>query len=155
MMNVEKKYMERIDTRNWYDKYKGLPYKHLGNSTKTGIDCINLCFLVYRNELGINIPYEAKDFATNEDPEWYNQMNHENPLKHLNDPKWGWVKVKDLKCFDIVTMSIGSTNITNHAALYVGEDKLLHIMVDKVSWIAPYGKYYKNYTVGKYRWKGI
>jgi hypothetical protein len=36
---------------NWYDQYCNLPYKHLGDDPVTGIDCVNLCRLFYKNEL--------------------------------------------------------------------------------------------------------
>ena len=52
-------------------------------------------------------------------------------------------------------MSIGSTNVTNHCALYLGDNKILQTMIDKISWIAPYGRYYKNYTIGMFKWIGM
>ncbi len=52
-------------------------------------------------------------------------------------------------------MSIGSTNVTNHCALYIGENKMLQTMINHKSWIAPYGRWYKNYTVGIYKWIGM
>ena len=35
----------------WYDSYTGFPYKHLGDNITTGIDCFNLCRLVYKEKL--------------------------------------------------------------------------------------------------------
>ena len=45
----------------WYNSYTGFPYKHLGDDKETGIDCFNLCRLVFRNELNIDIPYTTSD----------------------------------------------------------------------------------------------
>ena len=47
----------------WYNKYKDFPYLHLGNNAETGIDCFNLCKLVYLNELNIDIPYTSDHFC--------------------------------------------------------------------------------------------
>ena len=47
----------------WYNSYTDFPYKHLGNDTETGIDCFNLCRLVYEKELNITIPYQQIIFV--------------------------------------------------------------------------------------------
>ena len=64
-------------------------------------------------------------------------------------------KTKELDEFNIITMSIGATNVTNHCALYLGKNKMLQTMIDHKSWIAPYGRWYKNFTVGIYKWIGM
>ena len=46
----------------WYNSYTGFPYKHLGDDIETGIDCFNLCRLVFRNELNIDNP-TTSDFC--------------------------------------------------------------------------------------------
>ena len=48
-----------IDTNPWYNKYLNLPYIHLGDNPKTGIDCFNLCRLIYKEQLDIKIPYDT------------------------------------------------------------------------------------------------
>ena len=52
-------------------------------------------------------------------------------------------------------MCIRDSNVTNHCALYIGENKMLQTMINHKSWIAPYGRWYKNYTVGIYKWIGM
>ena len=47
----------------WYNSYTGFPYKHLGDDAKTGIDCFNLCRLVYKEKLNIDIPYDTSHFC--------------------------------------------------------------------------------------------
>ena len=71
------------------------------------------------------------------------------------DDKYGWIKVKEPKVYDVILMSLGSTNVTNHCAMYVDTNKILQTMINHNSWIAPYGRYYKQYTVGVYRWKSL
>ena len=65
-------------------------------------------------------------------------------------------KVDDApKVFDVIVMSMGSTLISNHCALYVDNNRILHAMVDHTSWVSPYGNYYQQYTTGVYRWTGL
>ena len=138
----------------WYNKYKDFPYLHLGNNAETGIDCFNLCKLVYLNELEIDFPYTTSDFCKIVDEDWYSKTQERFFEINANE-KTGWRKVKEPQLYDIITMSLGSTNITNHCALYVDKNKILQTMIDHKSWIAPYGNYYKQYTTGVYRWKDL
>ena len=138
----------------WYNKYKDFPYVHLGKNAETGIDCFNLCKLVYLKELNINIPYTTDYFCKIIDEDWYSKTQ-EKLFERAATDEYGWIKVKDPKPFDVITMSLGSTNVTNHCALYVDRGKILQTMIKHKSWIAPYGNYYKQYTTGIYRWKDL
>lgn len=138
----------------WYDSYTGFPYKHLGLDVETGIDCFNLCKLVYKNELDIDIPYTTQDFCNIIDEDWYTKT-HERWMDQAATEKYGWVKVTEPKVYDVILMSLGSTHVTNHCAMYVDTNKILQTMINHKSWIAPYGRYYKQYTMGIYRWKNL
>ena len=142
------------DTNPWYNKYLNLPYLHLGNNTETGIDCFNLCRLIYKEQLDIDIPYDTADWCNIVDENWYNKTTIDNIGKAATE-KFGWKKTTDLEKFNVITMSLGSTNVTNHCALFIGDNKILQTMIDKKSWIAPYGRYYKNYTLGMFKWIGM
>ena len=146
--------MRFIDTMKWYDSYTGFPYKHLGLDVETGIDCFNLCKLVYKNELDIDIPYTTQDFCNIIDEDWYTKT-HERWMDQAATEKYGWVKVTEPKVYDVILMSLGSTHVTNHCAMYVDTNKILQTMINHKSWIAPYGRYYKQYTMGIYRWKNL
>ena len=138
----------------WYNKYKDFPYLHLGNNAETGIDCFNLCKLVYLNELEIDFPYTTSDFCKIVDEDWYSKTQERFFEINANE-KTGWRKVKEPQLYDIITMSLGATNVTNHCALYVDRSRILQTMIDHTSWVAPYGNYYKQYTTGVYRWKDL
>jgi cell wall-associated NlpC family hydrolase len=138
----------------WYEKYTGFPYKHLGNSITDGIDCFNLCKLVYKNELSIDIPYLTSDFCNIVDENWYTKTHDQFMLKAATT-EYGWTKVSEPKIYDVIVMSLGSTHVANHCALYVDTNRMLQTMLQHTSWIAPYGSYYKQYTVGVYRWKSL
>ncbi len=135
----------------WYDKYLNIPYKHLGNDPKSGMDCFNLCRYIYNEETGINIPYFSFDRCNIVDDDWYNKTSDsifENSALADNS----WKRVSEPKKFDFILMSIGSTNISNHCAMYLENNKMIHNMIDRPSWISPYGSYYQQYTTGLYRW---
>ena len=125
-------------------------------NAETGIDCFNLCKLVYLNELGIDIPYTSDHFCKIVDEDWYSKT-HERyfEIGGADTDTYGWRKVKEPKLYDIITMSLGATNVTNHCALYVDRNKMLQTMIKHTSWVAPYGNYYKQYTTGIYRWKDL
>lgn len=139
---------------NWYDAYIGFPYQHLGNDPQTGIDCFNLCKLVFEKELNIFLPYSTHDFCNIVDENWY-QKTHERLFDNFKDKSLGWEKVYIPRKYDIILMSLGSTHITNHCALYVDSGKILQTMIDRKSWVAPYGRYYEQYTTGIFRWKDL
>ena len=141
----------------WYSKYLNLPYKHLGQDPTTGIDCFNLCALILKEECGIPVGKSTSDFCNIVDDDWYSKVSESlfDVGANTNEPTFSWKSVKTPEIYDVVIMSIGSTNVANHCAMYVEHDKLLHIMIDRPSWVAPYGKYYKQYTLGIYRWNGL
>ncbi len=139
----------------WYNSYTGFPYKHLGDDKETGIDCFNLCRLVFRNELNIDIPYTTSDYCNIVDEDWYTKTHTQFMLDGFNNPDLGWEKVKTPQVYDIIIMSLGSSHVVNHCAIYVDLNKMLQTMINHKSWIAPYGRYYKQYTLGIYRWKNL
>lgn len=139
---------------HWYNKYIGFDFKHLGEKPDTGIDCFNLCRYVYKQEKEIEIPLATSFFCNIAEEDWYQKTTDqlfENGSK-LSMSDFNWKKVSIPKPFDIVLMSLGSTNVTNHCALFVEPDKILQITVGRKSWISGYGSYYKQYSTGIYRW---
>tara|TARA_Y100000034_G_scaffold58157_1_gene70936 strand:+ start:282 stop:764 length:483 start_codon:yes stop_codon:yes gene_type:complete len=138
----------------WYNKYLNLPYLHLGDNPETGIDCFNLCRLVYKEQLDIEIPYDTSDWCNIVDEDWYIKT-HDRPFEKGGTEAYGWKKIQTPEKFNVITMSLGSTNVTNHCALYIDNNRILQTMIDHVSWTAPYGRYYKNYTIGIFKWIGM
>ena len=141
----------------WYEKYTNLPYKHLGQNPNTGIDCFNLCSLVLTQECGINVGMSTMDFCNIIDEDWYSKITN-SPFDYavtVDRPDFKWEQVVVPKVYDVLLMSIGSTNVINHCAMYVDSNKLLQTMIGRNSWISPYGRYYKQYTLGIYRWNGL
>lgn len=143
-----------IDTKPWYHKYTNLPYLHLGDDPNVGIDCFNLCRLVLNKECGIRVPLCTSDFCNIVDEDWYTKTNiplFENGAS-IDNKDFSCIKVTSPKIYDVIFMSLGSTNITNHCAMYIDNNKILHTMIGHKSWVTIYGNYYKQYTTGIYRW---
>lgn len=149
--------MRYIDMIAWYSKYLNLPYKHLGQDVETGIDCFNLCALVLKQECGYTVGMTTSDFCNIVDDDWYAKVNESLLHNGANTdrPDFRWKQVSSPEVYDVLILNIGSTNVANHCAMYVGDNKLLQIMIDRPSWISTYGKYYKQYTLGIYRWNGL
>ena len=138
----------------WYEKYIGFPFMMFGSNPKTGIDCGNLIKYVYKQELGIDFPYDTTDFCNILDDNWYNKT-HDRPFENAGTLEHGWEKVATPDIFNVITLTIGATNCTNHCALYVAKNRILQTMTEHESWIAPYGRYYQQYTTGIYKWNPI
>ena len=136
--------------RDW-DKYIGAPFKHLGLDIRKGIDCFNLIKYVYKEELNIDIPYSTRDWCSIIDEDWY-ARTHEDLIKKACNTLHGWEKVGYPEEFDVITMTFGSSTITNHCAMYISHNKILHIFPNHKSHISEYGSFYKQYTTGIYRW---
>jgi cell wall-associated NlpC family hydrolase len=136
---------------NWLPNYLNLPYKHLGYD-RNGIDCFNLCCLVYKEVLKEEIPYSTQDSGCDVSLDWYNNSKTANILVDRAQPKWGWQVVNTLQPFDVILLSIGATSAPNHCALYLGNNRMLQVMEGHPSWVAVYGKYYRQYTVKIGRW---
>jgi cell wall-associated NlpC family hydrolase len=139
---------------NWYDNYLNIPHKHLGNSKHTGIDCVNLCSLIYKEQLGIDVGISSHEYCNIIDDDWYNKTTNQVLTNTLNNSN-NWTKVVTPKPFDIILLSIGDTNITNHCSMYVGNNKILHTALHNRSHLCVYGSYYKQYTTGIYRWNSL
>ena len=153
----------------WYDQYLNLPYKHLGNDPISGIDCFNLCKLIYKEQLNIDIPYTTSDFCQNLDEKGWYQGITDYPIEKAATEQYGWIRISEgkngwsetLQLFDLVLMKIGSTECVNHCSIVVDVEgrykKLLHTMIDNPngSWVAPYRLVYEGKTEIVCRWKNL
>lgn len=137
-----------------FEKYVGLPYKHLGNNIEIGIDCFNLCKLVLKEHKNFDIPYYSHDWCNIIDEDWYSKTHNQFFLDAAKE-QHGWKNIEIPEPYDIILMSLGSTNVVNHCSLYIGSNKMLQTMINHKSWISIYGNYYKQYTVGVIRWIGL
>ena len=109
-------------------------------------DCWSLIREYFQREFALvlgdySVPYE-----------WW-----EEGKEHLYDDNWqqeGFVEVapREMRPGDIIMMSI-QASVTNHAAVYLGDNIILHHMSGHLSSRTPYGKYYRDRTVRVVRHK--
>ncbi len=137
----------------WFNKYTDIPYKLFGTDPTTGMDCFNLLCYVFKQEAGIAIPYTSSDFLKMVDDLWFTKTHEQH---FLNGSKNGdWVEVDTLQLYDLILMSLGSTNVVNHVAMYVENNKILQMIENRDSAIYDYHKYFRQYTIKKVRWKTL
>jgi len=111
-------------------------------------DCWSLIREYHRREYGI----ELNDYSV--PYEWW--VNGEENRYDDNYIAEGFVQIdpKDMKPGDMIMMRI-SAPVTNHAAIYLGENRILHHMFGLLSSRTPYGKYYRDRTVRVVRHRGL
>ena len=119
--------MQSTDINPWYNKYLDFPYKHLGNDIKTGIDCFNLCRLVYKEQLGIEIPYDTADWCNIVDEDWYNKTQ-DRPFDKGGTEAYGWKKTKH--DYEIMINNLNkkleeSNSIGNNRYIIISQEKAI------------------------------
>lgn len=137
----------------WYNKYIDIPYKLFGTDVETGMDCFTLLCYVFEKELDIKIPYTSSDFLKMVDDQWFTKTHTQHFLNGSNNGDW--LEVDKLKQYDLILMCLGATNVVNHVAMYVGNNKILQMIENRDSAIYDYHRYFKQYTVKKVRWKNL
>ena len=111
-------------------------------------DCWALIMDYYKREYKISL----NNYSVTR--EWW-----ESGTENIYDDNWqseGFVEVdlKDMKIGDIIMMRIGA-QVTNHAAIYVGDNLILHHLFGQLSSRTPYGKYFRDRTVRIVRHKEL
>jgi len=109
-------------------KYLNLKYKNLGRDL-SGVDCYGLLYLIYKQELNIELP----DFVSLQyQKEWYKQEQNV-----ILDNIWSqWEQVSfPFKKFDALLFKFNSKLIVNHCGIYVGDGKFIHIYENTTSCI--------------------
>lgn len=101
------------------DKYKGKPYVY-GVS-----DCFTLIKKYYKEELNISIP----DYEYSE--EWW-KKGQSLYLENMKNAGFEKIKIENIKPNDILLIKI-QTKEPCHAAIYLGDEKILHHVVNRLS----------------------
>lgn len=111
-------------------------------------DCWSLIREYYQREFTLSLGDYSVPYA------WW-----EGGKEHLYDDNWqqeGFVEVepRDMRPGDIIMMRVQAP-VTNHAAVYLGDNIILHHMFGHLSSRTPYGKYYRDRTVRVVRHKEL
>ena len=120
------------------DKYLGRPFVY-------GVtDCYTLFRDFYINEFGIEFPNFARY-----DGWWNDGLN----LYADNMPKHGFYLLpqgEELMYGDVILVCLCAP-VPSHAAIYIGENKILQHVQDHLSGIAPYRGIFRNCTASIWR----
>ena len=101
-------------------EYEGRPFLH-------GLfDCYTLVRDYYKRNFNIFLPTNIQ-----RDWEWWNKGQN---LYLENAKDYSFEEVEDIKKHDVLIMAVNSP-VPNHAAIYLGEGKILHHMAGKFSTI--------------------
>lgn len=115
------------------------------------LDCYALCRDWYERELGIELPdddREDKWWDKPDGPNYYVDGFEKNGFERV-DPE---VKTANLKRGDGLLMQVASRKV-NHAAVYLGEGKILHHLYGKLSEVTVYGGDWQKRTTHHLRHK--
>lgn len=117
-------------------KYEGRPFLH-------GLfDCYTLVKDYYRKTFNIFLP-------TNIQRTWEWWLQGEN-LYLDNARNYGFVESKDIQIHDVLIMKLNS-DVPNHAAIYIGNNKILHHVCGRFSTTEEMTSFYKHNTAVIYR----
>ncbi len=100
------------------------------------LDCYALVRDFYAHELKIDLP----DFER-EDEWWLKNQN----LYLENFERAGFVRVDDLQPHDGILIQVAS-DVPNHAAVYLGDNVILHHVMQRLSCREVYGGYWHKHT---------
>ena len=128
------------NTGNWgYCEPEGFELPYVGREFAHGtVDCYSLCRDWYKRERGLELSnYPRRD-------QWWE--NGEN-LYLDNFKKEGFhpIPVSELKKGDALLMQLSSP-VPNHAAIYIGDQQVLHHVQGRLSSRDVYGGYYAKNT---------
>lgn len=100
----------------WADRYRGVPFVENGY-TREGLNCWGLCWLVYKEQLGLELPkyplgaHEAKSVA-----------------RQMDDGRAQWISaLPPARPFDLVLMRDLGRSIVRHIGVMVSASHCLHI----------------------------
>lgn len=108
-------------------------------------DCLSLIIDFYKDKYDIDLPnYARPEGFWNADYDWYMERFEEEGFYLLGENPKHWQEG------DIFLMAIGSKFAT-HAAIFIGNNKILHLFNDRVSTIDTYKGVWRNNTVARVR----
>lgn len=102
------------------------------------LDCYTLVQDYYRRELGITLPYYVRDDA-------YGWWKRGENLYAERFTEAGFVDVETPLPGDVILMQVQS-NVANHAAVYLGDNIILHHLLKQLSRRDVYGGYWLKHT---------
>ncbi|MCC5910012.1 MAG: C40 family peptidase [Clostridiaceae bacterium] len=102
------------------NKFRNVPFVHNGRSLETGVDCLGLVILFYK-EFGIHIPNDDGQFI---DKAWY-RKEPERFIQGINSLNGVEVDMDSLQALDLVYFAINYGIIT-HIGIMINDKEFLH-----------------------------
>ena len=112
----------------WWDKYIRIPFVEKGRDEK-GCDCWGLARLIYKNELGIELPSYDGDYQNTEDRDILSAAIEENK-KHF------WVFPDTGKEFDMIILNVANRPV--HLGVVTRPNYMIHCSKDINTVHVPY-----------------
>lgn len=102
---------------SWLSRYVGIPFKSQGRDF-SGVDCWGLVWLIYKHELGIDLP-EYGDISATDLAEVAKNITEGYAIEP-------WVDINRPSEFDVVVMHFYGTRRVGHVGIVTGSNMLLH-----------------------------
>lgn len=128
---------------SWTDAYIGIPHAEKG-CTLENVCCWGLIRLVYKRELGIDLPgYEDRYTDEAEQSEIAKLFSYE-------EKRDVWALVTEPRDFDVMVYRQG--RFATHAGLVAGRGMMLHVKADDQSKLEPFSSHiWQSRLAGMYR----
>jgi proteasome lid subunit RPN8/RPN11 len=125
----------------------------LGRDFVYGIyDCFSLIRDWYGQELGIELKDYDRDSIYSGEGDSLIWDSWDWDIIDRNTRDWGFHQVKTPRRGDVIGMSLGGTNThVNHLALYLGEDRFIHQLLNRKSCEEVWGEPWVSYTTKFWR----
>ncbi|OCC01715.1 hypothetical protein BA190_27525 [Labrys sp. WJW] len=112
---------------NLFDRYVGLPFRDRGRDER-GYDCWGLAQLIYREQLGIELPSYVEEYTSTADRTALNAL-----IKGERAP-WSPVTQEKARTFDLVLLRERPW----HIGIVVGSGLMIHMPLYQTSTVEPY-----------------
>ena len=124
--------------------YIGIPFLKNGND-REGCDCWKLIVMVYREQLGIDLPDYAEIFVDD------SLASLRRVARTMKEERLKWRQVQTPIPYDVILLRIDG--LVCHAGLVIDRRRMLHIMDGTDSTVEEFtGLQWKQRVDGFYRW---
>jgi len=124
--------------------YIGIPFLKNGND-REGCDCWKLIVMVYREQLGIELPDYAEIFVDD------SLASLRRVARTMKEERLKWRQVQTPIPYDVILLRIDG--LVCHAGLVIDRRRMLHIMDGTDSTVEEFtGLQWKQRVEGFYRW---
>lgn len=100
----------------WWNKYIGTPFKEKGRD-QNGVDCWGLLRIVYKNELGIDLPDYLECYESTNDKEVLSSL-----ISREKDQKWEPID----KPTEFSALVLKMDGVPFHVGVYTHDGKFIH-----------------------------